>query len=548
MAQQITPTSTVPVVEGFVRQFIGTSSSGEPALNENDMVTWLAEQFSYILPSGTASGRAMSLATATARAKEIAQALKVDLGIYRDPGTNYSPDAAANGVKMRDRLVALRTSIEAEVQRMESDYQTFQVSLINSARSAFASIASSAIPDGIDLNEVTRAYIETFVTDRGEESRPSPVSALVTLDQNDYATVTGSSAPAGRFITKRRLYRSATGATTGAYRLQGEYPVAQTVIEDKKLDKELNDVCATFGWIEPLADLKGLVGMSNGIMLGYIGNTLHACEPYAPYAWPAKYDKPLPHKIMGVVSMGQSAFVGTSKFPYLVSGSDSASLTEQKLPNLVPCVSARSMVTISNAVFYASPDGLALYENGQVVVVTSGIIDRAAWAAYNPATMVGAGFDGRYFAFYKRTDGVRGCLVFDYTSRTISELAQAADGVFADDSGIYVLDGIQVRDMLPADGARRTSLWRSKVFRLNQPQAMLWLHVDSSFADAGAAKAVTVRVFADGVLRHTAQVSSGKPVRLPPGRFTTWQIEIEAAVIVNGVALATSTEELKAVL
>jgi hypothetical protein len=548
MAQQITKDSPKATVDAFVRQFIGTTSSGEPSLNENDLVTWLAEQFSYLLPTSTASGTAMSHATAMAKAKEIAQALKVDLGLYRDPGTDYYPEASANGIKARDRLVQLRDDIEAESNRLESDYKTFYMSLVNTARSAFTSLTSSTFPAGVQLLEVTRGYLETFVTDRGEESRPSSPSTLVTMDQNDNADITLNAPPAGRNITKRRLYRSATTATNAVWRLQGEYPIAQTVINDAKLDDQLNDVLATMGWLEPPATLQGLTGMSNGIMVGYVGSTLHACEPYASYAWPAKYDKPLPHKIMGIASIGQSVLVATTGYPYLVSGSDSISLTEQRLPTLVPCASARSMVPIANSVFYASPDGLALYENGAVSVVTEGIIDRSDWAKYNPATMAGAGFDGRYFGFYTKADSTRGCLVFDYKSRTIAEMGQAADAVFANQDGLYALNGTQVLNLLPASGTRRTGTWSSKVFRLVKPAAFLWLHVDSDFANNGQPASATVRVYADGTLHDTIVVTSREPVRLPPGRSRDWKVEIESASTVNGVVLATTTAELKAVL
>lgn len=452
-------------------------------------------------------------------------------------------DTAAQGSDASARLGDLCNALEAEARKIEAAYQSFLSGVNSMLKSTFAGPLSEAIT-GIKLLDVTRAYVETFVTDRGEESAPSPASELATLDQNDSATVSVSAAPASRFITKRRLYRSATTANNAVWRLQGEYPVAQTLITDDKLDAELQpDVLVTTGWREPPANLQGLAGMSNGILLGYVDSTLYACEPYYPYAWPEKYRKPLPHKFKGIVGLGQSALIGTTGYPYLVSGSDAMSLTEQKLPNLVPCASGRSMVAIGNAVFYAGTDGLALYENGQVAIVTEGIIDRAAWGAYNPQSMFAIGFDGRYFAFYTKAGGARGCLAFDYKSRTIAELAQQADAAFSNEAGAYVLDGAQILDMLPRDGVNRTGTWKSKIFRLAQPQAMLWLHVDAYLpAD------VTVRVYAGGNLHHTAVVTNAAPVRLPPGRFTQWQVEVESNAIVSGVVLASSTDELKAVL
>jgi hypothetical protein len=429
------------------------------------------------------------------------------------------------------------------VRAFEAPYHDFQSGLSARAKVIFNDIVGPGFPNGSEPIVSTRVYVETFVTDRGEESRPSPASALLTLDENDEARITCNGAPSGRNVVSRRLYRSATGTTSSAFKLQGEYPIANNYITDVKPDAQLNDICPTFGWLEPPADLQGLAAMPNGIMLGFVNRTLYACEPYEPYAWPAKYDKPLAHQITGVVAVGQSLFVGTTDRPYFVSGSDSASLSEELISSKVPCSSARSMVAIQNSVFYASPDGLALYENGRVTIVTKGVIDRKTWQAYNPATMRAAEYDGMYMAFYTKADATKGCLVFDYENKTLAELDQAADAVFANSAGVYILNGTTVYDLAPAAGANRTGYWNSKTFRLARPQAFAWIMVDGDFAGAA-----TVRVYGDGTLIHTATISDGKPVRCKPGRHTDWRVEIEGALRITGVILASTTDELKAVI
>lgn len=539
MAQVITQNSTVAQVQTEVLKYVFTDTDGSRRVNVDGLSAFLAEQFSFLPASGIA------LTTKSAQAATIANNLQQAMGreAFRTRIDYPRGEVATVNVEAQNKLITLRDAIQDDARKINIGYNAFFTRIGVVLQALFnTSVAESIV--GTKLVLTSRAYIETFVTDRGEESRPSAPSAVVSLDQNDYAVVTCSAPPAGRFVTKRRLYRTATGNVTSSYRLQGEYPIATTVITDPLADNNLAaDSCTTFGWLEPPATLSGLAGMSNGIMLGFVGSTLHACEPYVPYAWPAAYDKPLPHKITGIVSLGQSALVGTTGYPYLVSGSDSAGLTEQKLPNLVPCASARSMVAIGNSVFYAGNDGLALYENGQVAIVTEGIIDRVTWAGYNPTSMFGIGFDGRYFAFYTKAGGARGCLVFDYKGRSISELSQQADAAFASEAGAYVLDGLQVLDMLPTNGTNRTGKWKSKVFRLAEPQAMLWLHVDAQLPAS-----VIVRIFANGTLHHSATVTSAAPVRVPPGRFTRWQAEVESASIVSGVVLTSSTKELKAVL
>jgi hypothetical protein len=56
---------------------------------------------------------------------------------------------------------------------------------------------------------------------------------------------------------------------------------------------------------------------------------------------------------------------------------------------------------------------------------------------------------------------------------------------------------------------------------------------------------VTVKVFADGVLKHTQTVMSRHPFRLPSG-FTAfdWQLEASGTHAIQGMAMASSIGEL----
>jgi hypothetical protein len=537
MAQEIMTLTAPDVVEAKVRAFIFTDTDGSQRVDEAGLTKYLTEQFGYLTVSGA------SPTTKQAQAAAIANTLQGTIG--RENWASY-PDYPKNTTgdseSVKTRLVDLRVQMNREVVNMTNLYRPYEASLATRVKALFNQLVLPAFPAGIERVETTRAYIETFVTDWGEESRPGPVSALATLDQNDTANVKGTQPPGGRNVVSRRIYRSASGSTTSAFRLLGEYPIAQGTVLDDKGDDQLNEACPTFGWLEPPAGLQGLIGMANGIMLGFDGSTLWACEPYKPYAYPEKYRKPLPHQIVGMVALDQSAFVGTVKFPYLVTGADSASLSEQKINDLVPCAAARSMVAVSGAVFYASTDGLALYENGGVSIVSEGI-DRKTWQSYNPASMRAAGFDGRYIVFYTKTDGSRGALVFDYKAHALAELAQSADAVFANQDGIYVLDGGTLFDLIPAAGAPRTGRWYTKTLRLTKPEAFGWIHVDS---EGLAASPATLRIYAGGVLHDAVVVSSAAPIRCKPGRHTDWRIEIESAATINGVTLATTTAELKA--
>lgn len=543
MAQVINPLSIPATVEGYVRGFIYTDADGSQRVNVAGLQAFLTEQFGYL--TGTDSH--FTYMDRSAAGDGIARRLQEVVGREHWYANSDYPNPGLNtGDAVKSRLLEVRSELLAEVKALGDSYSNVLAGLTARAKAIFYELASGSFPAGVKLLETTRVYVETFVTDRGEESRPSAPSVLTTLDQNDTATVTCSAPPSGRNVTARRLYRSATGTALSAFKLQGEYAIATTAITDATLDEQLNDVCPTFGWLEPPATLAGLTGMPNGIMLGFVGRTLYACEPFEPYAWPAKYDKPLAHQITGIVVAGQSAFIGTTGRPYLVTGADSASLTEEIISSRVPCLSAASMVAIENSVFYASPDGLALYENGRVIIITKGILSRKAWRAYNPASMRAAEFDGMYFAFFTRADTTRGALVFDYEKKTFSELDQGADAVFATDAGLYLLDGTTIYDAIPASAANRTGSWFSKTFRLARPQAFGWIMVDSDFLNNGSPVSATVRVYAGGVLHHTATIANGTPVRNKPGKHADWRVEIECAATIDGCVLASTTEELKA--
>jgi hypothetical protein len=60
----------------------------------------------------------------------------------------------------------------------------------NTINDYFNANVVSDISQGVTLLEENRAYIVTYVTDRGEESAPSPASELIECDQNDTVDIT----------------------------------------------------------------------------------------------------------------------------------------------------------------------------------------------------------------------------------------------------------------------------------------------------------------------------------------------------------------------
>jgi hypothetical protein len=81
--------------------------------------------------------------------------------------------------------------------------------------------------------------------------------------------------------------------------------------------------------------------------------------------------------------------------------------------------------------------------------------------------------------------------------------------------------------------------FRSKLHRAPRP---LCFAAGEVSADAYP---VTMRVYADGVLRHTQTVANRQAFRLPAGFMAVeWQIELEGTGAVQTAAIATSIAEL----
>jgi hypothetical protein len=100
-----------------------------------------------------------------------------------------------------------------------------------------------------------------------------------------------------------------------------------------------------------------------------------------------------------------------------------------------------------------------------------------------------------------------------------------------------VLDGSSIKKW--DAGAAMTCRARSKQFQAPHPMNFGAAEVTAD------AYPVTFRLFADGVLKHTQSVTGRNPFRLPSGFLAQdWQIEIEGASAVQGVAIGTSIAEL----
>ena len=423
----------------------------------------------------------------------------------------------------------------------------------------------------------TRFYIVTYVNDWGEESAPSPPTELLNVDQYSSVTVGIAPFPAGRNLVGWRIYRSNSGSADTAFQAVADADPAKAVLSDGGFDyfrmalpayldgkkgAELGEVCPTLTWLEPPYRmqsgsalqpipakgndpyLRGLVGMPNGVMAGFIDNFVAFCDPYHPYAWPVEYQIPLKYPIVGLGVFGQSLFVGTAANPSIISGSDSASMSEQVLDDAQACLSARSIVSMEGGVLYASPDGICFASGNGVQVITSALFAREDWQALTPSSIMAAAHEGIYYFWFSGTYGgmTGGCLALDTVAKKLARVDISASSVFTDSltDAVFYVSGTQIKRAFST--GRRTGKWKSGKVILPAQAPLAWLQVDG---DQSPASPATVRWYGDDQLRYTATVTGIAPVRLPPGRWLEHEIEIESTARITRVTLAGNTLELQ---
>jgi hypothetical protein len=399
-------------------------------------------------------------------------------------------------------------------------------------------------------------YVYTYVNDLGWESAPSPVSSMLTRDPTMSGYVSGfATPPAGNYgITLIRVYRTATGASgsTNFYFLREAALGTSTVIDD---NRALGETLETTTWLpapglptggaanttEPT--LSFLTPLWNGMLAGISGKSVRFCEAYVPYAWPATYDVVPPDGTpVGLGVFGQSLLVLTTGRPLLVSGSGPDSMDQQPMELPQGCVSSRSIASMGNGVAWASEDGLCWFGAGGPRILTGGIMTREDWQALVPSSIIGRMYEGLYFGSYDDGTGRKGFFINPGDPQGMYFMDTGYTAMHFDElkDQLYVLSGGNVQKW--DSGTPMTYRVVSKVFKHPAPTNYAAAEV------VATAYPVTFKLYADGVLRHTQTVTGRSPFRLPSGFMALdYQIELEGANPVQGLAVATSMEELKQV-
>jgi hypothetical protein len=400
------------------------------------------------------------------------------------------------------------------------------------------SLAKTGTPDPNTTTE-TRVYTFTYVNSWDEESAPYTATSLsVDVYPGEAVSITGlPTAPTGSYnVTKKRIYRSATGSANSSFFFVAEIAIATTTYSDSIAGDSLNEELPSLTWLQPVSDMEGLVGLPNGIMAGFKGNDIYFSEPYRPFAWPVQYMQTAGYPIVGLGVIDTTVVVLTKGRPYFIQGSHPEAMTMVEADVNQACVSKKSIVSMNNYVFYASPDGLVGLSPGGSNVVTQSMFDKYSWQNMNPANLVGTRYENQYVGFLNTTSGDGG-FVYDMNAKTWNFHNIYATGGFNDlkNDALYV---IKSNELWKWDtGTALSYVWKSKKFTFPEPKGFTCYRVQAE------SYPVTIKIYRDGVSIVSTAVPDSGVKRLPSGIGTDWEFQLEGNTEVYNVQIAQSPME-----
>lgn len=369
----------------------------------------------------------------------------------------------------------------------------------------------------------TRVYVYTYIQEFGgisEESAPSPISNSVICGTGDTITVSGFSvAPTlDQNITKRRIYRSATGTGSTTLLFVAEIPLATTSFSDNIPAAQLGEELTTLMFEEPPADLAGIKSHPSGFLIGFSGKELCMSEIGAPHAWPTAYRLSIGADIVGIGVFGTSVAVMTKGFPFIVTGITPESMSPEKIPDLEPCVAKRSIASDNTGVFYASPNGICVIGPGVTGLTTGAIMLRDEFQKFNPSSLISGIYSGKYFAFFSQaTESIeQGCLILDRTlpasPLSISSIYARACVVDIETANFYLVQTDRIEQW---EGDPYNNLpyeWLSKRFIFTYPTNLGAIEVDADFNNIIDAEALQKRI-EEIIAANQALFATGDPLQ-----------------------------------
>lgn len=500
---------------------------------------------------------------------------------------------AATGPVATDRLYYTGDG----VPKMRVGAMVYDLAIAQPSGALIAAVSGSGSGD-----VSSRTYVYTWVSDFGEESAPSPASALIDWRPGQTVTLSGfGGVPGGRNITKQRIYRSQTGSSgTYFYFIAERAASAANFIDNVAVDA-FQEVLPSADWTAPPSTLSGIIAMQNGMMAAFSGRDVYFCEPWRPHAWPEKYVLTVNSDVMGLAAIGSVLLIMTKGQPYIAIGNSPDTMQMQPVIAPFPCINSRSIVNLGFAACYATNEGLALIKpDGNVSLATEALFSRDDWLAFSPSSIVCGQIGGIYAMFYDTLDtaGNRfaGCVLINVNAaKYLVRSSEMADCVHysLDNSALYFKrpGETKINRFDAPDGAFETLYWKTKEFWMTEAQNFGAILVDgSAVTDKAIVEAETAsilaanqallasslssevnasaineldmngdrllkyptygqfsaNIYADGELVRTID-QTGKIWRLPGNRKARkWQIDISSNVPISQIIMAGTIDELRA--
>lgn len=404
-----------------------------------------------------------------------------------------------------------------------------------------------------ELSDEARLYVYTYISETGEESAPSPASALI-YSPHDKSTVilgnllTDPAASQSRLLKYKRIYRSITDSNGAAdLYFVGQIDISASSFTDSVDSSAVNttDPLPSLNWDTPRQNMQSLGVTPKGVNYAFFEKIACFTEPYYPYAWPRDYEVTLQYDIVAMGHYENYIICATTGTPYIISGIDPANTTIDELPLNEPCISKRSMVSMATCACYASPNGIVMAYGSTAKLVSDSFFDKDTWTALKPESIHAVEHRGKYLFFFN--NGTRkgaflfdplqvdfGLVELDIWFKSATRQHQTEQLFFLDDeNNVYQFDDTAA--------IKKPYTWRSKLFDVAGDGArfLACSVIADDYND------VKINIYSDGALFYSKTVTNRKPFRLPnhSNRYD-WQIEIIATSVVRDIALAGSMLEL----
>ena len=389
----------------------------------------------------------------------------------------------------------------------------------------------------------------------------------------------------------KRIYR--TVGTGGDFLFVAEIAVATTSYADTVTAANLGEVLPTADSSTPPKDMKTLVAMPNGCLVGIAGNQLCFSDPYLPYSWPERNRYTFSGRGVSVVPSVNAAILLTDSFPIVFTGSDPEAMSASTSETYAPCVSKRGVADVGGGALYPSFDGLWLISPAQVQCVTRKLYTEDEWSELAPASFDAAFHDNKYYGAFVGLTRSR-IFVLDLGDPDSSvEVDEVVTEVFRNeaDGKLYVAKGTKLYEWDVDVGRSYESEWFSGTAQLPKPLNIGAAQVHAEFGDivppdttqiaanevliatgpdavaghmagheflsyevcgsalipavVGTNKRVQMTLYADDVPIFTKNVVSNKAFRLPAGYLSeTVNIGISSSIRLYSVSIAETMDEL----